>query len=78
MGFIRWMTLVPRPVDSRILASFDYTGEGSDDLYGHGTHVAGIIGGNGTDSKCPACNVTIKGIAPNVNLVSFQGTEQPG
>ena len=31
---------------SRIKASFDYTGDGLDDGYGHGTHVAGIIGGN--------------------------------
>ena len=63
---------------SRLLASFDYTGEGSDDLYGHGTHVAGIIGGNGTDSRCAACNVTIQGIAPNVNLISFKVLNRRG
>jgi serine protease AprX len=67
---------------SRIKASSDYTGEGVDDTYGHGTHVAGIIGGNGANSSCATCNVTINGIAPNVNLISFkvpngqgQGTE---
>ncbi|HZD30773.1 MAG TPA: S8 family serine peptidase, partial [Candidatus Angelobacter sp.] len=51
-------------VGSRVLASFDYTGEGADDLYGHGTHVAGAIGGNGFDSTCASCSVVIQGIAP--------------
>ena len=64
--------------NSRLLASFDYTGEGIDDLYGHGTHVAGIIGGNGADSRCATCNVTIQGIAPKVNLVSFKVLNRQG
>ena len=64
--------------NSRILASFDYTGEGSDDFYGHGTHVAGIIGGNGIASRCATCSVTIQGIAPNVNLISFKVLNRQG
>ncbi|MFZ1137376.1 MAG: S8 family peptidase, partial [Candidatus Korobacteraceae bacterium] len=63
---------------SRIKASFDYTGDGLDDGYGHGTHVAGIIGGNGSDSTCSVCNVTIKGIAPNVNLISLRVLNNQG
>src|SRR3974377_2049968 len=63
---------------SRVLASLDYTGEGTDHYYGHGTHVAGSIGGNGADSTCPICNVTIKGIAPNVNLISFKVLDSQG
>ena len=65
-------------VRSRIKASFDYTGDGLDDGYGHGTHVAGIIGGNASDSNCSVCNVTIKGIAPNVNLISFRVLNNQG
>lgn len=34
----------------RVKASKDFTGEGDDDNNGHGTHVAGIIGGTGTAS----------------------------
>ncbi len=37
------------------------------DIYGHGTHVAGIIGGNGTKS-----DGYYKGIAPGVNLISMK------
>lgn len=63
---------------SRIRASFDYSGDGLDDGYGHGTHVAGIIGGNGIDSTCSACNVAIKGIAPHVDLISLRVLNNQG
>jgi serine protease AprX len=54
---------------SRIVASVDFTGtpSGNGDPGGHGTHVAGIVGGNGTDSQQAR-----QGIAPNVNLVSVR------
>ncbi|HKP73174.1 MAG TPA: S8 family serine peptidase, partial [Pyrinomonadaceae bacterium] len=45
----------------RIVASRDFTGEGrTDDLYGHGTHVAAAAAGNGQIS-----NGAYTGIAPN-------------
>src|SRR5437764_5697100 len=72
------------PGHNRILYNYDSLGGGADDQYGHGTHVAGIIGGSGKDSVCSNCDVTIRGIAPNVNIVNFdpvgqqvQGTEDP-
>lgn len=49
----------------------DYTGESSDaeDDNGHGTHVAGIVGGNGTDAL---------GVAPNINIISVKTTNSSG
>jgi serine protease AprX len=43
------------------------------DTYGHGTHVAGIIGGDGTVS-----NGTYIGIAPKVNLVNVKISNDAG
>src|SRR5271165_4936157 len=63
---------------SRVKYSVDLVGGGTDDLYGHGTHVAGIIGGNAKDSTCPTCGVTIRGIAPNVNLINLRALDNNG
>jgi serine protease AprX len=63
---------------NRIVYNYDALGGGSDDQYGHGTHVAGIIGGNGKDSLCSNCDVTIRGIAPNVQLINFHALGQTG
>ena len=63
---------------NRIIYNFDSLGGGSDDQYGHGTHVAGIIGGSGKDSLCSNCDVTIRGIAPNVKILNFHALGQSG
>jgi serine protease AprX len=52
--------------------SFGQTG-GFQDLQGHGTHVAGIIGGSGS-----ASSGLYKGVAPNVNLVSLRVSDKNG
>ena len=62
----------------RVLYSQDFLGGGTDDQYGHGTHVAGILGGNGKNSICSNCTVTYRGIAPNVNLVNFHVLDKNG
>ena len=63
---------------NRIIYNYDSVGGGTDDQYGHGTHVAGIIGGNGKDSVCSNCDVTIRGMAPNVKILNFHALGQTG
>ena len=48
------------------------------DLYGHGTHVAGILAGNGTNSRGAGFSKTFMGIADNVNLVNLRVLDQNG
>jgi serine protease AprX len=59
---------------SRIIASTNQTSEANaSDGYGHGTHVAGIIGGNGT-----LANGVYSGVAPAVNLINVKVSNQQG
>jgi serine protease AprX len=48
------------------------------DPCGHGTHVAGIIAGNGSRSPLPYCTHTFQGIAPQANLISVRVLDQDG
>lgn len=48
------------------------------DLFGHGTHVSGIVGGNGTDSSGFGAIQTFKGVAPNVSIINLQVLDQNG
>jgi serine protease AprX len=48
------------------------------DYFGHGTHVAGIIGGNGTDSSNRYAFRTFKGIAPGSRLISIRALAPDG
>ncbi|MBC8446939.1 MAG: S8 family serine peptidase, partial [Chloroflexi bacterium] len=61
--------------NSRVVAQVDLTGGLGlpDDFYGHGTHVAGIIGGNGAKS-----DGTYIGVAPKVNLVDVKVIDDNG
>lgn len=65
---------------SRVVYHEDFTGTptsnssgGNWDLYGHGTHVAGIVGGNGYLS-----NGAYIGVAPAVNLVDLRVLNSSG
>src|SRR6202045_2240334 len=65
---------------SRVVYHQDFTGTpisntsgGHYDLYGHGTHVAGTIGGNGYLSAG-----RFAGVAPNVNLVDLRALDAHG
>jgi serine protease AprX len=66
--------------NSRVVYHQDFTGTatsnasgGHYDLYGHGTHVAGIIGGNGYLS-----GGHYAGVAPGVNLVDLRALDANG
>src|SRR5713226_6821081 len=65
---------------SRIVYSqnFDPSANTTNDLYGHGTHVAGILAGNGGSSICGNCDVTLRGIAPNANIINLRALDQNG
>jgi serine protease AprX len=63
---------------SRVLYHQDFTGTpttnlsgGQYDLYGHGTHVAGIIAGNGSLS-----GGQYEGVAPGVTLVDLRALDK--
>jgi len=65
---------------SRVVYHQDFTGTsntnysgGKYDLYGHGTHVAGIIGGNGSLS-----GGQYEGVAPAVNLIDLRALDLNG
>lgn len=60
---------------SRIIAAQRFNSEGKNhaDSYGHGTHMAGIIGANGTQSLG-----NYVGIAPKVDLVNVKVTNDYG
>jgi serine protease AprX len=59
---------------SRIIAENSFGNQGSTkDLYGHGTHVAGILGGNGAASA-----EMYRGVAPGVNLVNLRVSDKDG
>ena len=48
------------------------------DKYGHGTHVAGIVAGDGTSSSGHAYYYTFRGIAPKANLVNLRAHDSSG
>jgi serine protease AprX len=66
--------------DSRIVfrKSWIKDGFGPDDAFGHGTHVAGIVAGNGFNSTGQGDFQTLKGIAPNAQLLDLRVLDANG
>ena len=58
---------------SRVVYSQSFLSASSTaDQYGHGTHVAGLIAGDGASSTGGAYSRTIEGIAPNASIVNLR------
>jgi serine protease AprX len=64
----------------RIVYSQNFVPGESDalDYYGHGTHIAGLIAGNGTDSSGKHDFRTFYGAAPNANLINLRVLDENG
>ena len=65
-------------IHGRVVFSEDFVGAGTNDLYGHGEHVAGIAAGNGASSTCSICTRTFRGTAPKANLINLRVLDQNG
>ena len=64
---------------SRIVYSQSFvSGLDASDQYGHGTHVAGIVGSNGASSTGPNFKRDFKGVAPNANILNFRVLDANG
>ncbi len=48
------------------------------DAYGHGTHIAGLIAGDGLSSSGPLYSQTFKGIAPGAQIVNLRVLDANG
>jgi len=67
-------------IQGRTVAAADFAGDAdtTEDGCGHGTHVAGIIAGDGTASTGPAFFRTFYGIAPQAGLVNVRVLDGAG
>ena len=69
----RDFTITPNKPHTRITVQISFNSDKVSDEYGHGTHVAGIIGGNGG-----ASGGMYSGIAPKVDLISLKISDDYG
>jgi serine protease AprX len=63
---------------TRIVYRQSFIGGVLPDDYGHGTHVAGIIAGNGKSSNVPGSPHILRGLAPNAKLLDLRVLDQNG
>src|SRR6185437_10443705 len=63
---------------SRVVYTQDFIGGNGTDQYGHGTHVAGIIGANGVSSNCFNCTRSFVGVAPNASIINLRVLDANG
>ena len=58
--------------------SFASGNSSTNDQYGHGTHIAGLIAGDGLASTGPLFSQTFKGIAPNAKIANLRVLDANG
>src|SRR6202167_5984995 len=64
---------------SRVVFSESFVpGGDAGDAYGHGTHVAGIVAANGSQSTGPNFTHTFKGVAPKANIINLRVLDANG
>lgn len=63
---------------SRVVYRASFVGGIKNDDFGHGTHVAGIVAGNGSASDVPGSSHLLRGIAPNAHLLDLRVLDQNG
>jgi serine protease AprX len=75
----RWdLDTTVSPYPSRIVYSQDFTGSAStNDVYGHGTHVAGIVAGSANASSVNVSR-SFKGMAPKANIINLKVLNDQG
>jgi len=65
--------------ESRLIYGPNFSDETSPlDTCGHGTHVSGLIGGNGAMSTGPEFTRTFKGVAPGVRILAIKALNYQG
>jgi len=71
---------VGKKAGSRVAYSENFAAGAADvfDQYGHGTHVTGIIAGNGYDSTGARYTYTFRGVAPNVQIINLRVLNKDG
>jgi serine protease AprX len=63
----------------RVVYSQDFTSSGTtNDQYGHGEHVAGIVAGDAASSNCSNCTRQFRGIAPGASLINLRVLDKNG
>ncbi|PYT93973.1 MAG: hypothetical protein DMG36_06895 [Acidobacteria bacterium] len=80
VGDLYWWIPSNQTYGSRVVYSQSFVPGTTDtsDLYGHGTHVAGIIAGAGWFSTGSNFTHTFTGIAPNANIINLRVLDQNG
>jgi len=78
IGVDDFKSLPGTPSGNRLKASVDFSGKGANDQCGHGTHVAGIIAGDGAQSYGAKYSQTFYGVAPGASLINVRVLDQQG
>ncbi len=58
--------------------SFVSSSASANDQFGHGTHIAGLIAGNGSSSQGSKYSRTFQGIAPQASIINLRVLDQNG